>query len=93
MEFSPRGYRGKKPLGYYFKKNVYVTTSGQFCDASFRCTLEMLDHDHVFFSADYPFERMEDAADWFDATTVISEEEKLAIGRTYAIKEFKLDLK
>ena len=93
MEFSPRGYRGKRPLGEYFKKNVYVTTSGQFCDASLRCTLEMLDHDHVFFSADYPFERMEDACDWWDATDVISEDEKLALGRTQAVKQFKLDLK
>jgi 2,3-dihydroxybenzoate decarboxylase len=93
MAFSARGYRGDKPLGYYFKKNVYVTTSGNFCDASLRCTLDMLDHDHVFFSADYPFERMEDAADWWDASTVVSEEEKVKLARTNAIKQFKLDLK
>ena len=43
--------------------------------------------------ADYPFERMEDAADWYDATTTISDEERVQIGRTNAIGLFDLDLK
>ena len=43
--------------------------------------------------ADYPFERMEDASDWFDATTTISPEDKRRIGRTNAIELFKLDLR
>ena len=43
------------------------------------------------FSADYPFEKMEDAANWFDKTP-LSESERLQIGRTNAIKLFKLNL-
>ena len=35
MRFSPRGYEGKHPLGDYFRKHFYVTTSGNFCDPSF----------------------------------------------------------
>ncbi len=93
MRFSPRGYRGNKPLGDYFKKHFHITTSGNFNDAAFRCTLEMIDNDKVYFSADYPFEQMEDAAGWYDATEVISAEQKQKIGRTNAIKLFKLGLK
>jgi 2,3-dihydroxybenzoate decarboxylase len=92
MRFSRRAYRGKRPLGDYFRDHFHITTSGNFNDAAFRCTLDVLDNDKVYFSADYPFERMEDAADWYDATDVISAEQKQKIGRTNAIRLFKLGL-
>lgn len=92
MAFSPRGYRGSKPLGHYFREHFHVTTSGNFHDSTFRCCLDELGKDRMYFSADYPFERMEDAADWFDNTQVITDEERLQIGRTNAIKLFNLDL-
>ena len=92
MRFSPRGYRGKRLLGEYFREHFHVTTSGNFNDPAFRCTLDVLDHDKVHFCADYPFERMEDAADWYDSTSVISDDERRKIGRDNAIRLFKLDL-
>lgn len=92
MRFSPRGYRGNRPLGDYFREHFHVTTSGNFCDATFRCALEMMGKDRLYFCTDYPFERMEDAADWFDNTDVITDEERIQIGRQNAINLFKLDL-
>ena len=92
MKFSPRGYRGKRPLGDYFREHFHITTSGNFSDPAFRCTLEVMGMDRVYFSADYPFERIEDAADWFDTTAVITVEERTQIGRRNAIELFKLDL-
>ena len=92
MRFSRRGYRGKRPLGDYFRDHFHITTSGNFNDAALRCTLETIDNDKVYFSADYPFEKMEDAADWYDATDVVSDEQRRKFGRTNAIKLFKLDL-
>ena len=92
MRFSPRGYRGKRPLGEYFLEHFHITTSGNFNDPAFRCTLDVMGKNRVYFSADYPFERMEDAADWYDATSVVSDEDRLQIGRTNAINLFKLDL-
>ncbi len=92
MRFSRRGYRGKRPLGEYFKEHFHITTSGNFNDAAFRCTLDVIDNDKIYFSADYPFEKMEDAADWYDATEVVSDELKRKIGRGNAIELFKLDL-
>ena len=93
MRFSTRGYRGKRLLGEYFRENFLLTTSGNFSDPAFKCCLDVMGIDAMFFSADYPFERMEDAAEWFDATEVISDEERVKIGRTNAIKYFNLDLK
>ena len=92
MRFSRRAYRGKRPLGDYIRDHFHITTSGNFSDPAFRCTLEVIDQDKVHFCADYPFEKMEDASDWFDATDVISDEQRRKIGRSNAIELFKLDL-
>jgi 2,3-dihydroxybenzoate decarboxylase len=92
MAFSRRGYRGNRPLGDYFRDHFHITTSGNFNDAAFRCTLDVLDNDKVYFCADYPFEKMEDAADWYDATEVISDKQRHRIGRTNAIRLLGLDL-
>jgi gamma-resorcylate decarboxylase len=91
MRFSPRGYTGKRPLGEYFLKHFYITTSGNFCDPSFRCALEVMGDDRLMFSADYPFEKMEDAATWFD-NTELTDSQRLKIGRTNALKLFNLSL-
>jgi 2,3-dihydroxybenzoate decarboxylase len=92
MRFSRRGYRGERPLGDYIREHFHITTSGNFNDAAFRCTLDVIDNDKVYFCADYPFEKMEDAADWYDATAVISDEQKQKIGRTNAIRLLGLNL-
>jgi predicted TIM-barrel fold metal-dependent hydrolase len=93
MRFSRRGYRGKRPLGDYFREHFHITTSGNFNDAALRCTLDVIDHDKIYFSADYPFEKMEDAAEWFDATEVVSEDERRKLGRSNAIELFDLPLR
>jgi predicted TIM-barrel fold metal-dependent hydrolase len=91
MKFSPRGYTGNRYLGEYFKDHFYVTTSGNFCDPTFQCSLEVMGADRMMFSADYPFETMEDAANWFD-NTPMSDADRLKIGRTNAVDLFKLKL-
>lgn len=93
MRFSQRAYRGSRPLGDYFRENFHLTISGNYNDAAFRCTLEMFSNEKVYYSSDYPFERMEDASNWFDNTDVISDENRLNIGRKNAIRLFNLDLK
>lgn len=92
MRFSARGYRGKRPLGDYFRDHFHITCSGNFDDAAFRCTLDVIDNDKVYFCSDYPFEKMEDAAEWYDNTGVINDEQRRRIGRGNAIRLFKLDL-
>ncbi len=92
MRFSPRGYCGKRPLGDYFREHFHVTTSGNYNDAAFRCTIDTLGTEQLYFCSDYPFERMEDASEWFDNTDVITEEQRQQIGRANAIKLFGLDL-
>jgi gamma-resorcylate decarboxylase len=45
--------------------------------------------DRILFSTDYPFEDIGHAADWLDAAS-ISEADRIKIGRTNAVKLFKL---
>ena len=92
MRFSPRGYRGKRPLGDYFRENFHITISGNYDDAAFRCTLDVLDQDKVYYSSDYPFERMQDASGWFDNTRVIADDARIEIGRRNAARLLNLDL-
>lgn len=92
MRFSRRGYRGKKPLGDYFREHFHITISGNYNDAAMRCTMDALGTDQLYYSSDYPFERMQDASDWFDNSTVMTDEERQKIGRENAISLFDLDL-
>jgi predicted TIM-barrel fold metal-dependent hydrolase len=92
MRFSRRSYRGERPLGDYFRDHFHITTSGNFNDAAFRCTLEVIDPQKVYFSADYPFETMDDATEWYDSTDVVTPEQRRMIGRGNAIRLFDLDL-
>jgi 2,3-dihydroxybenzoate decarboxylase len=48
--------------------------------------------DRIMFSTDWPFENIDHAAKWFDAT-IISESDRHKIGRDNAIKLFKLPLR
>ena len=48
--------------------------------------------DRVMFSVDWPFEGIEEGAQWFDKAE-ISEADRAKIGRSNAIKLFKLPLR
>jgi predicted TIM-barrel fold metal-dependent hydrolase len=82
----------KKPVSEYFRKNFHLTTSGQFHDTPFRCALAEMGVERIMFSVDYPYEEMAPAAAWFDNTN-LAEPDRVRIGRTNAIKLFKLDLR
>lgn len=90
MRFSPRGYRGNRFLGDYFRENFWITTSGNFCDATLRCVMDMVGVEKLCFSSDFPFERMGDASRWFDTTPVLDDELRHKVGRDNALKLFKL---
>jgi predicted TIM-barrel fold metal-dependent hydrolase len=45
----------KEPISY-FRENLVVTTSGNFCFSALRCTIDLLGIDNVMFSVDWPYE-------------------------------------
>ena len=79
----------KKRLGEYFCANFYLTTSGNFRTQALMNAMLEIGADRIMFSTDWPFENIDHAARWFDACP-ISEPDRMKIGRTNAVKLFKL---
>lgn len=71
------------------RENFHITTSGNYHTPSLLGAIAELGVDRVMFSADYPFERMADGAEWFDAVE-ISEADRLKVGRTNAAALLRL---
>jgi gamma-resorcylate decarboxylase len=83
-------YPAKKPMRDYFTANFHITTSGNFNTASLLDAMMVLGADRIMFSADWPFENIDHAARWFDSCP-ISENDRLKVGRTNAMRLFKLN--
>jgi 2,3-dihydroxybenzoate decarboxylase len=86
---APHKYAAKKPVADYVRANFHVTTSGHFSTPALVDTIAEIGADRVMYSVDYPFEDFGDAAQWFDKAE-ISEADRHKIGRTNALKLFKL---
>jgi gamma-resorcylate decarboxylase len=86
---APHKYAARKPVADYFRNNFVLTTSGNFSDSALTQAIAEIGIDRVLWSADYPFEAVDRAAEWIDAAP-LSEADRLKIGRTNALKLFKL---
>src|SRR5262245_51526019 len=82
-------YAARKSVADYFRSNFYITTSGHFSTPALLDCIAEIGADRVMYSVDYPFEDFSDAAEWFDYVE-ISEADRRAIGRTNAMRLFKL---
>ena len=86
---SRHRYAAKKRMRDYFCANFHITTSGNFHTQALIDAMLVLGADRIMFSADWPFENIDHAANWFDACP-IGEPDRLKIGRTNAMRLFKL---
>lgn len=73
----------KRRVSHYFNDNFHVTTSGHFHTRTLFNTISEIGVDRVMFSADYPYESMEEAATWFD-TSLLSHNDSKKVGRENA---------
>jgi predicted TIM-barrel fold metal-dependent hydrolase len=83
------GIPAKKLLAKYLSTNFYLTTAGNFRTQTLIDAMLEVGADRILFSADYPFEEVGEAAEWFESAS-ISEPDRLKIGRTNAAKLFRL---
>jgi 2,3-dihydroxybenzoate decarboxylase len=79
----------KKKFSDYFQNNFYITTSGNFHTPALLNAMLVIGADRIMFSTDWPFENIDHAAVWFDAAA-IAEDDRRKIGRTNALRLFKL---
>ena len=82
-------YPAKKRIAEYFRANFHLTTSGNFHTPTLIAAMAEIGADRILFSTDWPFENIDHAALWFDAAP-IGEADRANIGRTNAVKLFKL---
>ena len=87
---APKKTRCEKPIAEYFSANFHITTSGNFRNQSLIDAILEIGADRIMFSADWPFENIDHAAAWFDAAS-ISENDRMKIGRSNAIRLFGID--
>jgi 2,3-dihydroxybenzoate decarboxylase len=90
MKPSAPGYIAKKEVADYFRANFHLTTSGHFSTPALINSIAEIGVDRIMFSIDYPFEDFSDAVVWFDNAEV-GEADRYKIGRTNAMKLFKLN--
>ncbi|WP_323037260.1 amidohydrolase family protein [Pararhodobacter sp.] len=60
-----------RPPSEYFKRNIWVTTSGVCADAPLRCTIDTMGDDRILFAVDYPFETAQEAGDWIESADIM----------------------
>lgn len=90
LKVMPRGITARKPLSEYLRNNFYFSTSGNFSTKALLNTILEVGADRILFAADYPFENISEAADWFDRLDAISESDRLKIARGNAETLFRL---
>jgi 2,3-dihydroxybenzoate decarboxylase len=86
---APHKYAATKPVADYFRKNFWLTTSGNFSTTALKQAIEELGADRVMFSVDWPFEDVGEGCLWFDSVA-IADNDRQKIGRDNAMKLFKL---
>lgn len=64
------GLKLRKRPSDYIRENILVTTSGMFSAEPLHCTIDALGVGHVMFSADYPFEAIEEAGTFMDTVSL-----------------------
>lgn len=86
---QPPKYPAKRLLSEYFQDNFYITVSGNFSTPALLCSMQVIGSSRILFSTDWPFEAIDEAAQWFDACP-ISAADLTRIGRTNSLELFKL---
>ena len=81
VKARPR-YKAKKKICEYFNRNFYLTTSGNFRTQTLIDALLEIGADRILFSADWPFENVDHAAQWFDSATISELAEPFGISLT-----------
>ncbi|MBR1854327.1 MAG: amidohydrolase family protein [Lachnospiraceae bacterium] len=73
-------------FSYYFKNNIWVTTSGNMQTSAFELTKDMLGIDRILLATDYPYESLQEEMDFLNGLDLTDEErEKLYHGNAEAL--------
>jgi len=88
-----KGSTMKNNIRYYLKKNIWITTSGNYNTKLLSHIVDEIGSERIIFSIDYPYDDVADGVNWWrsvppEAVGGLAAYE--AIGRTNAINLLKL---
>ncbi|KAK7715927.1 hypothetical protein SLS57_006678 [Botryosphaeria dothidea] len=81
----------KHDYTYYFKKNVHITTSGNFNTAGLKFCVNEIGYERCLYAIDTPYDVIEEGQEWW-RNIDLPEPQKDAVARRNAIRLFKLPL-
>lgn len=87
LGISPMDSKCRLKPSEYFKKNIWISTSGSADVAALKCAINVLGADRILFAIDYPFESMEKFVRFLSEAD-ISEDDKNRIAWENAAKIF-----
>lgn len=71
---------------YYFKNNIYVTTSGTYSYEALKLTKEILGIDKIILGSDYPYEKLNEVADYINNMPLeLNEKERILFKNAEAL--------
>ena len=72
----------KELVSYYFKNNIWVTSSGVFSKEAFQCTRDVLGLDRIMLAGDYPYESYKALREYADNLPLSLNENKMFLSGT-----------
>jgi predicted TIM-barrel fold metal-dependent hydrolase len=75
FDSAARPELSKRP-SEYLKNNVFVTTSGNYFEPAFMCTIEALGADRILLGTDYPYEDSDECMEFLEGLSISGEEKE-----------------
>jgi predicted TIM-barrel fold metal-dependent hydrolase len=79
----------RHPISYYFKHNIWITTSGEGWEPAVKFCMQVLGADRVLYAMDYPYQQSADECAAYDAFD-LSAEHKMMLMQSNAERVFRL---
>ena len=73
----------RKPADY-LRDNMWVSTSGNYIPAAFKCTREALGMDRILLGTDHPYDSMKDCLAFLESLELSADEKSLLYGKNAA---------
>lgn len=67
----------KHPISYYFKTNIWITTSGEGWEPAVRFCMDVLGPERVIYAMDYPYQQSSDELAAYDRMDISPEHKKM----------------
>ncbi|MBO0749082.1 MAG: amidohydrolase [Porphyrobacter sp.] len=73
----PQPVKLRQPVSYYFKHNIWITTSGVAWEPAIRFCMEQLGPERVLYAMDYPYQQSYDEVAAYDRMQLSPEHKKM----------------